>query len=205
MIKQFHPSRIVATGYGRHLAAQHFASDAITEIKAHALGARHFFPRCRTVLDVGGQDAKAISLDEAGKVAQFQMNDKCAAGTGRFLEIMATSLCIPLAEFGSRALQGADEIKVTSMCAVFAESEVVSLKNQGASPRDIARAVHLSVAERLISMLHRVGFDESVVFTGGVARNIAVVELLREKLEIDVLVPEEPDIVGALGAALYVS
>ena len=203
MIKQYHPTKIVATGYGRHLAQKHFAGDVITEIKAHALGARYFFPWCRTVLDVGGQDSKVIALDEAGKVANFQMNDKCAAGTGRFLEIMATSLGIPLREFGNEALQGSEDIKVSSMCTVFAESEVVSLRNHGASPRDIARAVHMSVVERLAAMLHRIGHEESIVFTGGVARNPAIAQLLRDKLEIAVLVPDEPDIVGALGAALY--
>jgi predicted CoA-substrate-specific enzyme activase len=203
MVRKYHPARIVATGYGRHLAQKHFAEDAITEIKAHALGARYFFPHCGTVLDVGGQDAKVISLDEQGKVAQFQMNDKCAAGTGRFLEIMAASLGVPLSEFGSVALQGSEHIKVTSMCTVFAESEVVSLKNNGAPAADIARAVHLSVVERLTAMLHRVGFEGSVVFTGGVARNEAIVRLLQDALEIAVWVPEEPDIVGALGAALY--
>lgn len=203
MIKQYHPTKIVATGYGRHLAQKHFAEDVITEIKAHALGARYFFPRCRTVLDVGGQDSKVIALDEAGKVTNFQMNDKCAAGTGRFLEIMAASLGIPLREFGDEALQGSADIRISSMCTVFAESEVISLKNHGASPRDIARAVHLSVVERLAAMLHRVGHEDSIVFTGGVARNRAIAQLLRDKLEIAVLVPDEPDIVGALGAALY--
>lgn len=203
MIRQYHPTKIVATGYGRHLAQRHFAEDVITEVKAHALGARYFFPHCRTVLDVGGQDSKVISLDESGRVANFQMNDKCAAGTGRFLEIMAASLGIRVSEFGDEALKGSEEITVTSMCTVFAESEVVSLKNHGASPRDIARAVHLSVVERLIAMLHRIGFGDSIVFTGGVARNRAIVQLLRDKLKIEVLVPDEPDIVGALGAALY--
>jgi predicted CoA-substrate-specific enzyme activase len=202
MIRQYHPRKIIATGYGRHLAQKHFAEDVISEIKAHALGARYFFPECRTVLDVGGQDSKVIALDEAGRVASFQMNDKCAAGTGRFLEIMAASLGIPLNEFGNEALQGSDDIKVNSMCTVFAESEVISLKNQGSSPRDIARAVHLSVVERLAAMLHRIGHGDSVVFTGGVAKNRAMVQLLRDKLEIALLVPEEPDIVGALGAAL---
>ena len=106
MIGKYRPSRVIATGYGRHLALEHFAGDVITEIKAHALGARYFFPDCRTVLDVGGQDSKVIALDERGRVANFQMNDKCAAGTGRFLEIMAASLGIPLTEFGDEALKG---------------------------------------------------------------------------------------------------
>jgi (R)-2-hydroxyacyl-CoA dehydratese activating ATPase len=203
MLKKYSPKRIVATGYGRHLAQKQFAEDIITEIKAHALGARYFFPGCMTVLDVGGQDSKVISLDRSGKVVSFQMNDKCAAGTGRFLEIMAASLGIPLNEFGDEALQGTSDIKVNSMCTVFAESEVISLKNHGVSPRDIARAVHLSVVERLVAMLHRVGYDGTVVFTGGVARNRAMVQLLREKLKITVLVPPAPDIAGALGAALY--
>jgi (R)-2-hydroxyacyl-CoA dehydratese activating ATPase len=203
MIKKYKPKRIVATGYGRHLAQKHFAEDVITEIKAHAMGARYFFPGCSTVLDVGGQDSKIISLAENGKVINFQMNDKCAAGTGRFLEIMAASLGIPLAEFGDEARQGTSDVKVNSMCTVFAESEVISLKNHGTSPRDIARAVHLSVVERLASMLHRIGFGDSIVFTGGVARNSAMVKLLKEKLDITILVPQAPDIVGALGAALH--
>lgn len=131
------------------------------------------------------------------------MNDKCAAGTGRFLEIMATSLGIQLSEFGTEALQGSEDIKVTSMCTVFAESEVISLKNHGASPRDIARAFHLSVVERLAAMLHRVGQVDELVFTGGVAKNQAIAQLLRDKLKIRVFVPEQPDIVGALGAAHY--
>ena len=203
LVRRYQPSRIVATGYGRHLAKRHFADDVITEIKAHALGARYFFADCRTVLDVGGQDSKVISLDEIGRVVNFQMNDKCAAGTGRFLEIMAASLGIPLADFGDEALKGTSDIKVNSMCTVFAESEVISLKNHGSSPRDIGRAVHLSVVERLAAMLHRVGHGDTVVFSGGVAKNNAMVRLLQEKLEIAVLVPPTPDIVGALGAALY--
>jgi predicted CoA-substrate-specific enzyme activase len=203
MISKYKPQRIVATGYGRHLAQKHFAEDVITEIKAHALGARYFFPGCMTVLDVGGQDSKVISLDESGKVVLFQMNDKCAAGTGRFLEIMAASLGIPLSEFGDEALKGTSDIKVNSMCTVFAESEVISLRNHGASPRDIARAVHLSVVERLIAMLSRIGHGSSIVFSGGVAKNNCIVQMIQEKLEIKVQVPSPPDIVGAVGAALF--
>ncbi len=203
MIKKYSLKRIVATGYGRHLAQKHFAGDVITEIKAHAIGARYFYPDCTTVLDVGGQDCKVISLDETGRVVNFQMNDRCAAGTGRFLEIMAASLGIPLSEFGDEALKGTSDIKVNSMCTVFAESEVISLKNHGASPRDIARAVHLSVVERLIAMLSRVGHGSSIVFSGGVAKNHCIVQMIQEKLEIKVRVPSPPDIVGAVGAALF--
>ena len=202
LVKRYRPRRTVSTGYGRHLAHQKFADDVITEIKAHALGARHLFPGCRTVLDVGGQDSKVIVLDGNGKVSSFQMNDKCAAGTGRFLEIMALSLGIPLADLGQTALQASRDITVNSMCAVFAESEVISLKNRGAAPADIARAVHLSVVDRLAAMLSRTGYGDNVVFTGGVARNKAVISLLQERLKTSVLVPPVPDIVGALGAAL---
>lgn len=203
MIKEYHPARIIATGYGRHLAKRHFADDVITEIKAHALGARHFFPKCRTIVDVGGQDTKVIALDEGGKVLNFQMNDKCAAGTGRFLEIMASSLGYSLSEFGAEALTGKGDVRISNMCTVFAESEVISLKNHGTLPADIARAVHLSVIERLIAMLARVGYGDTIVFTGGVAKNPAAVNLLQDRLDIRILVPEPPDIVGALGAALY--
>ena len=203
MMKGYHPTRIVATGYGRHQAKKHFADEVITEIKAHALGARHFFPECRTVIDIGGQDTKAIAVDEDGKVLNFQMNDKCAAGTGRFLEIMASSLGYHLTEFGAAALKGTGDIRISNMCTVFAESEVISLKNRGTPPPDIARAVHISVIERLVAMLTRIGYEDTVVFTGGVARNSAAVNILRGRLDIRILVPEPPDIVGALGAALY--
>ncbi len=203
MMKGYHPSRIIATGYGRHLAKRHFADDVITEIKAHALGARHFFPHCRTIVDVGGQDTKVIALDERGKVLNFQMNDKCAAGTGRFLEIMSASLGYALSEFGFEALKGKDDIRISSMCTVFAESEVISLKNHGTPKADIAKAVHISVIERMLAMLVRIGYGDAVVFTGGVAKNPAAVNLLQKRIDVEILVPEPPDIAGALGAALY--
>lgn len=203
MLERYQPRRIVATGYGRHLAQKHFADQVITEIKAHALGARHSFPQCRTILDVGGQDSKVISLDKAGRVVNFQMNDKCAAGTGRFLEIMAGSLGFSLAEFGEAPFGSCLEVAINSMCTVFAESEVISLKNHGGVPADIARAIHLSVVNRLVNMLGRLGYGEAVVFTGGVAKNRFMVESLSEKLGVEVLVPELPDLTGALGAALH--
>ncbi len=203
MIKKYHPQRIVATGYGRHLAKQHFADDVITEIKAHAMGARYFFPDCRTVIDVGGQDSKVISLDKLGNVVNFMMNDKCAAGTGRFLEIMAASLGFTIAEFGQKALQGSDTIKINSMCTVFAESEVISLKNRGVNPLDISRAIHLSVVEKIIALLHRLGIQERVVFSGGVAKNPCIVKMLEENLDIKIYVPDAPDVIGAIGSALF--
>ena len=204
MIKEYKPEKIVATGYGRHLAQKHFAQDVITEIKAHAIGAKHHFPGCTTVVDIGGQDSKVIALGANGSVINFQMNDKCAAGTGRFLEIMATSLGFSLDEFGPAAMESDQEVAINSMCTVFAESEVVSMKNRGIPPKDIARAVHLSVVNRLIAMLNRVGFGDSIVFSGGVARNPCIVKMLQDRLDnVRVESPPAPDIVGALGAALY--
>ena len=203
MIADFHADRVVATGYGRHLAAEHFADQVITEIKAHALGIRHQLPDCTTIVDVGGQDSKVITLNAQGKVAHFQMNDKCAAGTGRFLEIMAASLAYPLAEFGKAALGADQEVQINSMCTVFAESEVISMKNRGVPREQIARAVHSSVVTRLIAMLSRTGYGETVAFSGGVANNSCMVQMLRERLgDTQVLVPEFPDITGAFGAAL---
>ena len=205
MVGRYNPLAVAATGYGRHLAQKHFAQQVITEIKAHALGARHLFSGCRTILDVGGQDSKVIALTPDGKVAQFQMNDKCAAGTGRFMEMMAASLGYSLDEFSAAAGSSQQAATINSMCAVFAESEVVSLRNRGAAPEDIARAIHLSIIDRLSAMLERVGIQGELVFSGGVARNSVLVGLLSERLGRPVLVPESPEIIGAFGAALYLS
>ncbi|GFE61707.1 acyl-CoA dehydratase activase [Geobacter sp. AOG2] len=198
-------ARVVATGYGRHLMQQHAALDIITEIKAHALGARHLFPGCRTILDVGGQDSKVISLDERGRVTGFQMNDKCAAGTGRFLEMMAVSLGYALEDFDLAAAEAGQGSPINSMCAVFAESEVVSLKNRGVPPAVIARSVHLAVAGRLAAMVAKSGYGDHLVFTGGVANNATLIGLLEKELGVPVQVPDTPSIVGALGAALHAS
>ncbi|WP_027364456.1 acyl-CoA dehydratase activase [Desulfotruncus alcoholivorax] len=196
-------SRIVATGYGRHSAKAEFADDIITEIKAHALGAAWIFPGVRTVLDIGGQDTKVISLNEHGAVIDFLMNDRCSAGTGKFLEIMSTALGYnSVSEFGQEALTGEGTIKISNMCTVFAESEAVTLLHRGAPKKDIALALHASVVERTVGMLQRAGFKTPLVFTGGVAKNRCINSLLATKLGVDVLVPEEPQLVGALGAAL---
>lgn len=196
------PVRTVATGYGRHLVQQHAEVDVITEIKAHALGARYFFPNCRTILDVGGQDSKVITLHENGKVQNFQMNDKCAAGTGRFLEMMAVSLGYEMTRFSSAAAEVDQAAPINSMCAVFAESEVVSLKHSGMPANEIARAVHLAVANRLATMVRKAGYGDHLVFSGGVANNTVMAALLEQELGVPVLVPSHPSIVGALGAAL---
>lgn len=203
LIKQYPSSTVVATGYGRHLAKKFFADDVITEIKAHALGVRYYFSEGDTVLDVGGQDSKVITLDSTGKVINFIMNDKCAAGTGRFLEIMSASLGFSLDEFADSALRAQGEVKINSMCTVFAESEVISLKNQGIAPEDIAKALHIAVADRLIAMLHRIGRFENIVFSGGVAKNKCIVNLLQQGLGKKLLIAPVPEIIGAIGAALY--
>ena len=202
LLEQQRPVRAVATGYGRHLIQQHAEVDLITEIKAHAMGARYSFPACRTILDVGGQDSKVIALTADGKVQSFQMNDKCAAGTGRFLEMMAVSLGYSMAQFSEAAAGIAQATPINSMCAVFAESEVVSLKNSGMPPAEIARSVCLAVVNRLATMVRKVGYSDHLVFTGGVANSPVMVSLLQQELGVPILVPDYPSITGALGAAL---
>jgi (R)-2-hydroxyacyl-CoA dehydratese activating ATPase len=195
--------RLVATGYGRRLVQESFQADVITEIQAHAMGARRLFSDCLSVLDIGGQDTKAISLDDRGRIKKFEMNDRCAAGTGKFLEFMSVSFQVPIEEFGDFALRGKPGLSINSMCTVFAETEATSLMARGNDPRDIARALHLSVVKRSLSMLNRVSTNGPLVFSGGVAKNRCVVELVKEQTGSNLLIPDEPDMVGALGAALY--
>lgn len=197
---------VVATGYGRKLFAD-FARDinvtTITEIQAYALGARFLFREARTVLDIGGQDTKVISLLPNGKVGKFEMNDRCAAGTGKFLEFMATALQVPLESFGEYALESDKRIQINSMCTVFAESEATSLMARGEKAENIAMGLHLAIVQRTLAMLRRVGMEPPIVFAGGVAHNACVRKTLEEQLEQKLLIPENPDMVGALGAALY--
>jgi predicted CoA-substrate-specific enzyme activase len=194
--------RIMATGYGRNLFEISFDAPTVTEIKAHARGARAFFPDARTVLDIGGQDSKAIALFENGKVKKFEMNDRCAAGTGKFLEIMAKTLGFSIEDFGREALMAEQDLNISSMCTVFAESEVTSLIAKGQSRREIARGLHSSVIRRAAGMISRVSSEGDIVFTGGVAKNPCMRALLEEKLGRRILIPGEPQSVGALGAAL---
>ena len=194
--------RIMATGYGRNLFEVAFDAPTVTEIKAHARGARVFFPDARTVLDIGGQDSKAIALFENGKVKKFEMNDRCAAGTGKFLEIMAKTLGYDIEAFGREALLAENDLNISSMCTVFAESEVTSLIARGNDRREIARGVHASVVRRAAGMINRVSSDGEIVFTGGVAKNHCMTGLLAERLSRNVLLPENPQFIGALGAAL---
>lgn len=193
---------VVATGYGRGLFEVAYDTNTVTEIRAHAEGVLHFYPGARTVLDIGGQDSKAIALSESGRVKKFEMNDRCAAGTGKFLEIMAQALGFDIDEFGTEALNADASVSISSMCTVFAESEVTSLIASGISHRDIAHGLHQSIVQRVAGMIRRVSSNGDLVFTGGVARNACVVSLLGKKLERRIVVPEDPQMIGAIGAAL---
>ncbi len=193
---------ILATGYGRTLFEIEQDAPTITEIKAHARGARYFFPDARTVLDIGGQDSKAICLAQSGQVSRFEMNDRCAAGTGKFLEIMATALGFSVETFGQEAMTATKDLNINSMCTVFAESEVTSLMARGENPREIARGLHMAVVKRAVSMLRRVSADGPVVFTGGVANNRFIAHFLGETIRRKIWIPESPEMNGAVGAAL---
>jgi (R)-2-hydroxyacyl-CoA dehydratese activating ATPase len=190
---------IVATGYGRINIS--FVQEKITEITCHAMGAYSEFPGTRTIIDIGGQDSKVIRLDAAGRVEDFIMNDKCAAGTGRFLEVMADSLEIPLKEIGGLSLKTDKAAPISSTCTVFAESEVISLVARGVDKHEILRGIHLAIVKRLTGMVHRVGLKEELTLTGGVCLNRGVTTILAEVLNIGVNIPEEPQLVGAIGAA----
>lgn len=191
---------VVATGYGRRMVS--FAQRTVTEITCHGQGAHYLFPQARTVIDVGGQDSKVIRLGPTGEVVDFVMNDKCAAGTGRFLEVMARALetdIVGLHRLADRARQAAS---ISSTCTVFAESEVVSLIAQGRSRSEIALGLLQSVAARIAGLAGRVGVEPPLVMTGGVAKSNGIARILGDILGTPILVPPEPQIVGALGAAL---
>jgi (R)-2-hydroxyacyl-CoA dehydratese activating ATPase len=193
---------ILATGYGRNLFEVAFDAPTVTEIKAHARGARALCPEARTVLDIGGQDSKAIALADSGRVRKFEMNDRCAAGTGKFLEIMAKALGFSIGEFGEQALLAKRDLTISSMCTVFAESEVTSLIARGMDRREIARGLHASVVRRAAGMLGRVSDEGRIVFTGGVAKNPCMRRLLETQLDREIFVGADPQMTGALGAAL---
>lgn len=202
LLKDVSGGKVVATGYGRHLVKEYLGCDVISEIKAFALGARAFLPSCRTILDIGGQDTKAISLDPGGKIDKFHMNDKCAAGTGRFLEIMATALGLSLGDFMTEALGAKDLHPISSMCTVFAESEVISTIARGVPRPMIALGIHQAVASRAVSLLERVSITGDVVFAGGVALNRCMSRQVEITLGQKIHIPEDPQIIGALGCAL---
>jgi predicted CoA-substrate-specific enzyme activase len=198
-------SRLVATGYGRHLASATIADEVVSEIRAYALGARHLYPDCRTVIDVGGQDCKVTLLSDCGEVRKFEMNDRCAAGTGRFLEVMARALEMEVDQLGDHALSAAGAVRINSLCTVFAESEVVSLIARGEESRAIALGLHEAIVTRIAGMVRRLGPKERVVFAGGGALNPCLRRLLSQKIGLEMTVPQQPQVVGALGAALLAS
>jgi predicted CoA-substrate-specific enzyme activase len=192
---------VVGTGYGRYKVT--FGNTQVTEISCHGRGAVHMFPATRTVVDMGGQDTKAIRVSEAGEIVDFCMNDKCAAGTGRFLGAASSALDIPLPDLGPTALRGERAVKISTTCTVFAESEVLSWLGKGKKIEDILLGVHKSIATRSAGLLRRVGVEEEVTFTGGVAKNVAMIQTLNERLGLEVNVSDESHYMGALGAALF--
>ena len=191
----------VATGYGRVRFER--ADEEVSEISCHARGAFHLNPAVRTVIDIGGQDSKAMRLDSRGRVIDFAMNDKCAAGTGRFLEVMAAALGVPVEELGRLALQSEHPVSISSTCTVFAESEAVSHIARGAMRPDVAAGLLQAIASRVLGLAARVGLEPVIMLSGGVALNEGVVAALAEQSSQSIAVPSDPQTVGALGAALY--
>ena len=198
-VKKGEISSIVATGYGR--VSVPFASKKVTEITCHAKGAAYLDPDARTVIDVGGQDSKAISIDEKGGVLEFMMNDKCAAGTGRFLQVMANVLETEVDQLDALASNSAPR-DINSMCAVFAESEVISLLSQGTSKEAVASGILHSISNKIIHMTSRITIREKVLFTGGVASNNMIREIISKKLKCHVLTHKDSQYAGAIGAAI---
>ncbi len=197
------PDKIVATGYGRYLLEVFGDVKTITEIKAVAKGVHALFPTCRTIIDIGGQDTKVISLADNGTIINFEMNDRCAAGTGRFLEIMSRALGYDLDHFGTSCNNKKGKIKINSLCTVFAESEVISLISKGEDREVIARAIHESIASKVVSMLKRLDVRDDLVFAGGCANNPCLKEILEERLKRKIFVYKNPYIHAAYGAALF--
>lgn len=191
----------VATGYGRYRVT--FGDLQITEISCHARGAVAEFPQTRTVLDIGGQDTKAIRIGDSGEVMDFAMNDKCAAGTGRFLGAASFALELPLSELGSLALKSTRPVKITTTCTVFAETEIIGHLAKGHRPEDVLMGMHYAIATRCASLVRRVGLTPEITFSGGVSRNQAMVQLLQEVLGVHLNVSTQSQFMGAIGAALY--
>ena len=193
--------KTVVTGYGRMIFTG--ADKQITEISCHARGVAKLYSNARTIIDIGGQDAKVIRLAEDGRVDNFTMNEKCAAGTGRFLEVMARVLDCSLSELPGLAEKSTEAVTISSTCTVFAESEVISQLAEGKKPEDVAMGAHRSIAERVEGLCKRVGVAPDVVMTGGVALNRSVAKALEERIGMPVIIPQSPQTIGALGAAVY--
>ncbi len=199
-IEETSVDKTVSTGYGRNNVK--FADKAVTEITCHGIGAHYIDSDVRTIIDIGGQDSKAMSINADGAVKDFTMNDKCAAGTGRFLEVMARALEVDLDQFGDKSLQADNPAKISSLCTVFAESEVISLISRGESRENIMAGIHEAIASRVSAMAKRVGILSPVMMTGGVAKNIGVVKALEDKLDQTILVNNFAQENGAIGAAV---
>ncbi len=198
-----HIAGIMATGYGRKQVD--FADAVITEITALAVGAYHLDPETRTIIDVGGQDSKVITLDDSGRVIDFVMNQKCAAGTGKFLEVTSASLGVSMEELGPLSLQADKPLKLTSTCTVFAESEIISCIAAGEKKENIIKALHNTIAGQILGLFFQANADRDgkIMFTGGVALNQGMVTELSNKLNRPLCVPDDPRFVGARGAALF--
>jgi predicted CoA-substrate-specific enzyme activase len=192
---------IIGTGYGRYKVT--FGDSQVTEISCHARGAHFMFPGTRTVIDIGGQDTKAIRVGTQGEVVDFAMNDKCAAGTGRFLSASAEVLDLPLEKIGALSLEGKDPVRLSTVCTVFVESDIMSYLAQNKKVPDILAGVHRAIAARTISLLQRIGMAAEYTMTGGVARNVGMVTCLEEKLKAPLNVSSDSHFMGAIGAALF--
>lgn len=190
---------VVATGYGRVNVP--FADRQITELTCHARGVASLFPNVRTAIDIGGQDAKGLKIRD-GKLLDFVMNDKCAAGTGRFLEVLAETLGVELEDLGGISLESTKKIPISSTCTIFAQQEVVARLSEGEAVEDIVAGVHDALAGRVARMVQRLRVEPDVVLTGGVAKNVGVVKAMKEHLKYDILVPADPLLTGARGAAI---
>ena len=200
-IKPEEVAYVVGTGYGRYKV--NFGNAQITEISCHARGAKFLFPKTQTVIDMGGQDAKGIHVGPDGDVKDFVMNDKCAAGTGRFLSNAAETLGVSLDEIGPISLKGKKPVRLSTVCAVFVESDIMSYLAEGKTMEDIMAGVHSAIASRTVALVRRVGIEPDVAFTGGVSLNIGMVKALEEKLGLPVFVCADSHYIGAIGAALF--
>jgi predicted CoA-substrate-specific enzyme activase len=192
---------VVATGYGRVLVP--FAQENVSEISCHAKGINHYYPQVRTILDMGGQDCKAISVDNEGRVTNFVMNDKCAGGTGRFLEMIASVLGLTVQEIGELSLKSTSAFPFNTICAVFAKTEAISYLRHGVSKSDILAGLHTAISVRCLNLLQRVGINKEFSITGGIAKNQGMVAKIKEKVGLEPLLAKDPQIIGARGAALF--
>ncbi|MFX3617487.1 MAG: acyl-CoA dehydratase activase [Sporolactobacillus sp.] len=191
----------VVTGYGRMTYKK--AEQQISELSCHAKGVFFLFPNARTIIDIGGQDAKVLKLNKHGDLLNFVMNDKCAAGTGRFLDVMANVLEVKVSDLGDLSRLSAEASVISSTCTVFAESEVISHLANGEKKPDIIAGINRSIAKRISGLVYRAGIEEDVIMTGGVARNSGVVRMMEDVLRVPIILPDIPQFTGALGAALY--